>query len=287
MFMKEKLEENKLKKLKEILLDMVNEISKICEEEQIRYFMLGGTHIGAIRHQGFIPWDDDIDIAMPRKDYEKFLKLVEKKLPENLKLYHYSNNDTVSVQFIKIINNKYETVEMKGENGEIPVKNNVFIDIFPFDNLPDNPLERIIFKSKMLLKILKVRIIRLSVIYKDGYKGKNILKKMFCALNKYLKNKDKLIREYKELDSLSKKYIEQDNTKYIINFSSLNFKIIKKETFLRKRFFNFKKYKFEDIELYGIEEYDYYLSKRFGNYMKLPPIEEQECKHFLNIIEKR
>lgn len=99
-----------LKSLQFNLLQMMQKINEICCQEKIKYFMLGGTFIGAVRHKGFIPWDDDIDIAMDRKNYEKFLSIIEKKLPSNMELVYYNKKET-NVHWIKIIDKRFRIVE--------------------------------------------------------------------------------------------------------------------------------------------------------------------------------
>ncbi len=82
--------ESSLRKLQKIEADILQVVSKICDEEQIRYYLSSGTLLGAVRHQGFIPWDDDIDIMIPRPDYERFLRVASEKLPPYLALCHYT-----------------------------------------------------------------------------------------------------------------------------------------------------------------------------------------------------
>ena len=196
---------------KEILLEMTKIIQKICEENDINYFMIGGTFIGAVRHKGFIPWDDDVDLGMFRNDYEKFIEVCKSKLPQNYELFHYSTNLNVVEHFAKVINKDYIVEELRGENGN-------------------------------------------------------------TILKKY--------------DEVSKMYKDEEYSENLINFCSRNGKTIyKKEKWKRDKIEKLKSYKFEDIELSGIENFDYFLRKRFGDYMKLPPIEEQQAKHYNNVYK--
>ena len=98
-----KLTDKELKKLQKIELDILIEFDKICKKNNLRYVLVGGTLIGAIRHKGFIPWDDDIDVSMPRKDYNKFIKIQEKELNHN-KYYFQSmeTNDKFGLPFAKL-----------------------------------------------------------------------------------------------------------------------------------------------------------------------------------------
>ena len=92
-----------LRKVQLMELDIFKEIVRICEENDLTYYISGGTYLGAVRHKGFIPWDDDMDVAMPRKDYRKFLEIAQKNLPKDLYLVHYSVCDT-NLQHAQICN---------------------------------------------------------------------------------------------------------------------------------------------------------------------------------------
>ena len=269
---------------KEILLEMTKIIQKICEENDINYFMIGGTFIGAVRHKGFIPWDDDVDLGMFRNDYEKFIEVCKSKLPQNYELFHYSTNLNVVEHFAKVINKDYIVEELRGENGNTILKNNLFIDIFPIDNYPDNKIKKLILNTKIKFLILKLHIRSLPITYKDGYNGKNLIKRILTKCQKI--NNAEYSKILKKYDEVSKMYKDEEYSENLINFCSRNGKTIyKKEKWKRDKIEKLKSYKFEDIELSGIENFDYFLRKRFGNYMKLPPIEEQQAKHYNNVYK--
>ena len=145
-------DENKeLNKLQKELLSMMKEIDKICKENKIEYFILGGTFIGAVRHTGFIPWDDDIDIAMDRKNYDKFLNIVKEKLPSNMKLYHYKEEEAFA-HWAKIVNTDFKIIE---KYYNIEDEKYLFIDIFPFDNVPEAFIRKMFFKIEIYFKTKK------------------------------------------------------------------------------------------------------------------------------------
>ena len=115
-----------IKEIQKIDYEMVKEFVKICKKYKFKYYIIGGTLLGAIRHQGFIPWDDDMDIAMPREDFEQFLVCASKELPNNLELITFKNNKKYRYYLPRIINKKYEIVEKRYE--KLNEKSNIFID---------------------------------------------------------------------------------------------------------------------------------------------------------------
>lgn len=131
-----------MKKVWAVELDLLNEFSHVCSVHGLKWFVHAGTMLGAVRHQGFIPWDDDIDVVMPRKDYERLCELgpVEFAHP-----YFFQNEktDRYFARAFSRLRNSETTAIFAGERSyKYPYNQGVFIDIFPMDNLPDNPQER-------------------------------------------------------------------------------------------------------------------------------------------------
>ena len=125
------------KKLQTAILMIAKEIVRLCDENNIPYFINGGTQLGAVRHKGFIPWDDDFDIGMRRADYEKFLKVCEEQLDHNK--YFLQTEDTeknYDFYFAKIQLKVTSIIEDFSKN--VQIEHGIFVDIFPYDNIPDN-----------------------------------------------------------------------------------------------------------------------------------------------------
>lgn len=125
------METNVLEKLHRELYDIYVVFAKICEENNLKFFALGGTLLGAVVHKGFIPWDDDIDVGMPRDDYDKFVNIISKKLPEGYYLHHTVTDSNYWLSFGKV--RKKGTVFLEEERKEIAEHNEMYIDVFPFD----------------------------------------------------------------------------------------------------------------------------------------------------------
>lgn len=116
-----------------IMLEILVEVHRVCVKNNITYWLQAGTLLGAIRHKGFIPWDDDCDIAMPRKDYEKFLQIASKELKEDMFLQTKNTDKDYPLPWAKVRKNNTILIE-KGESGKENYHHGVFIDIFPFDS---------------------------------------------------------------------------------------------------------------------------------------------------------
>lgn len=115
-------------------LDIALEFRKICEKYDLKYFMLGGSMLGAIRHNGFIPWDDDIDFGMPRDDYDKFIDLVTNELSKKYNFVSFENTKDYKLFFSKIEDRSYTMIDKSNIKDKIVFP---WIDIFPIDGVPE------------------------------------------------------------------------------------------------------------------------------------------------------
>ena len=274
-----------IKDLQEKLLDMMKEIDRICQKENIQYFVTGGTFLGAVRHKGFIPWDDDIDIGMDRKNYEKFLSKLKDNLPSNFKLDYYTNNDS-EVPWVKILD--YKVIQTDNTIDNITIEQYLFIDIFPFDNIPDNKILRNIFRIQIYFKTIKLRLAKSRWLSKStnqifAKKFKNLITKIINMkiFDNFL-NYRKVLGQY---DKLIKKY--QNKETKMISDITVDYKLKKifRECIDRDKAYQIVNYDFEDTQFKGMKDYDTYLTKIYGDYMKLPPENERIAKHFIKVIK--
>lgn len=261
-------------------LAIYTEIAKICDKHKLRYFAIGGTCIGAVRHKGFIPWDDDIDIALPRKDYELFRTIYYKELP----MYYIKIDYDISHQhpflFTKIHDSRATFVEIYAKDS-FERYTGPFVDIMPIDGLPDNQTERqkVIRKMRFLdFMNKKCRKVPLS-IYQGSIIGpiKYLIKKELSLLihNRY---SDK-VRE------LGERY-DFDKSKYCIFTWRISFQELRLDRVVfTKRFFDkIVSVPFENTTINIPQNYDDYLRQDFGEYMKLPP-KEQRQKHDIYVSD--
>lgn len=140
--------ETRLNPLWNALYGIYEEFSAICRRHGLRHFALGGTALGAIRHNGFIPWDDDLDVAMPRPDYEQFMTKYFSELPQNLKVVNWKNTQEYNKLFGKIQECRKDVVMSLEEKLGFVLSNGVFIDIFPIDGYPDSIFVRWYIRGK-------------------------------------------------------------------------------------------------------------------------------------------
>ena len=121
-----------------IMLEMLVEFDTICKKHNLKYWLDSGTLLGVVRHQGFIPWDDDIDLSMPVEDYNKFKEIAQSELSENIFFQTSQTDKAFKFDYIKLRSNKAKIVEFHEKNKEIEYHQGVFIDIFPMLTLPNS-----------------------------------------------------------------------------------------------------------------------------------------------------
>lgn len=263
--------------LHKVDLDIVKAVVKVCDENSLMYYMLGGTMLGAIRHEGFIPWDDDIDIGMPREDYEQFLEIAPKLLPDHFKIVNYRNTPKYQYYITRVLD-----TETKVEEERIGNENrytNASIDIFPIDGTPNNSFLRRIY----FFRVLYHRAL-MSLCYKDSIDRRRPRGKAERLLLWVMERLpvEKMTSPYKQKEKIDKLLRKQkvEGAAYIGNImGAYRTKEIVPSYFYGEG----KMYQFEDIELRGMDKFDEYLTWTYGDYMKLPP-EDKRKTHF-KIIE--
>ena len=248
-----------LKKIHEEELKLLKKCIDVCEKNNIPYFALGGTLLGAVRHKGFIPWDDDIDLGIPRSSYRQLIELLNddnvviEKNVINLNVLQYKKKDKV------IIGNKsYE----------------IYIDLFPLDGTPNNKLLRNIFLSKFVFyrTLYKLSIVNQLNIVDRGFVGNSIVWLMkMIGISKLLPTEQIV----EKIHSIAETYDFESST-YVGNILG---RYHKKEIVDKTIFGSGIKLDFEELQLNCPEVFDSYLKHIYGDYMKLPK-EEDRVAHF-------
>ena len=263
------IDEVTLKKLHDVELEILKEFIRICNKHNLKYFAVGGTLIGTIRHKGFIPWDDDIDIGMPREDYDKFINIANEEMNKKYFVqagYDYKNSWQA---FTKI--RKKDTLADEESITHIDYPKGIFIDIFPFDNT--DTLDSTIFKIKYNI----IATITDAIYYKwKAKKITEIRRKTLCRFFSMFSNKTLKKVQNKLMKSKNKK-----ETKYFVSYCGSYTR--QKETQPKDLFFPLITKKFEDIDILVPNKYDTYLTKVYGDYMKLPPKEKRVNHSMMNI----
>lgn len=250
-----------LRKLQLTEIEILGEIERICNEHNIKFCLTGGTLLGAVRHKGFIPWDDDIDIAMSREDFEKFCDICKTKLSKNYYLHYINTDNKYWLTFAKV--RKNNTLLDEKNISHLNVKKGIYVDIFPLDAIQTN--SGLLFKVKSKL----IKLIQIILVYKIGInfnKNKsNLVRILLFAFP--IKFFHKICNYLMTLDSKKK-------NKYIVNYSSIY--NVKKELFPYDCYFPFVNIEFEGKTFYAPNKYKEILSQVYGDdYMKLPPKEKR------------
>ena len=265
--------DNVLKQLHSMLLNVALEIKRICDENNISYFLIGGSLLGAVRHQGFIPWDDDMDIGFLREDYEKFLILCNTELNEKYELIT-TKKPNYGLPFSKI--QIKDTLFKEKGAPECNSENGIYVDIFPVDRYPDTFFDRKIHGIQVLL-------LRYALLKKCDYQAvKNgiDLKKVIGNTYTAIHSKEYIV---KKIHSVATKYNDK-NTKFFYTTGSAY--PYGKEIFPQKCFEGqLEEVLFEGIMFKCPHFKEQILEHMYGDYMKLPPQEKRYNRHGVIAID--
>lgn len=244
------------------LLNMMKEFHRICVENDLTYYIVGGTCLGAVRHRGFIPWDDDVDISMPRKSYDTFCKISQNVLPKHLELRYYKNTKNSPFHMVKLVDNETTLIERFYQN----YLEGVYIDIFPLD-----AVSQVNFFNKCRMKLVWfLHAMMMNHFYTR--KNRSFAKRCFERFSK--------ITNINVVNWLAENLMKLESCKekadYICSFLGA---YGMRECVPADYYGVPKLYCFEGASFYGPEKTEEFLTHYYGDYMKLPPKENQVCKH--------
>lgn len=264
--------EDTLQHIKDVELLILKDFIEICDENNLDYYLFFGTEIGAVRHQGFIPWDDDIDVIMFRDDYEKFLKIMEEKSSEKYTVFDIRYDEKYFFQFGRLSLNGTYWAEYWDK--QVPFKLGIHLDLFILDKVPNNSLKRFFYMRRCLIlsKLCSISSITVEehshfvnavthalhfILNKTGFTPRHFQKKLLRLYRKY-ENED--CRYYADLTMNEQPYFKIEDFKPA------------------------KLAKFEDICAKIPNDQEATLGQIFGDYMTLPP-EEDRVWHILHDID--
>ena len=259
-----KMKQLTIEECRPYLLDTLKHIDLFCRKNDIQYSLGYGTLIGAIRHKGFIPWDDDIDIIMTRKNYDKFINLYQ-----NTPCYVLFKDDAIANHLHAVISNEKTYVTFpKGTTDDYFYKGGLWVDLFPLDGVDDE--EDYLNRRSRILFFRQIR--KISEL--GGFGNRNHIRRlMMNSIKPFLSPFSKLIGRH--IEKIMKKKSFQ-GTKYVSSFSVWYWK---QKTIPNFFFDNYIETEFEGHHYQAIKEYDHYLRDLYGDYMQFPPEDERTPKH--------
>ena len=255
-----------------LMLKILKEVHRLCEENGIRYFLSDGTLIGAVRHNGFIPWDDDIDISMLRSDYDRFCKIAPEKLGAEYFLQTDETDAGYGLYFAKVMLRHTQWIEADVSDTSRTVSG-IYIDIFPFDKIPEDRK-----KWKKLQRQFRLldSIIKIKTDYYNIHNVRGIFHKAYYCLKKAIGF------------LLPLNFWKAKRLGLCVKHEALpsSFVLARYQVFARRgetekdlnvadNFASLVLHDFEDEQFYIPEEYDAVLRQYYGDYMTLPPPEKR------------
>lgn len=257
-----KIDNVSLRKIQMIQLEMLEEVDRICKKCGIQYNIIAGTLLGAVRHGGYIPWDDDADVALLRPEYEKFRIAVRKEL-DTTRFYFQDSRCTKGYRWGYGKLRRKHTLFIREFQGHMPYRQGIFIDIFPLDGVPDNYLLRSI-KNFECFCVRKVLWSKVGQIEASGH-----LKRWWFRMLAKIPEQAVWKHYHRMVVSANRK---KTNMVRILMFPTPN----REWGYYRCWYENSADIEFEGKKFSGIRDYDSYLHFKFGDYMTLPPVEQRK-----------
>lgn len=248
-----------LKEHQEVLLELLIEFDRVCRKNNIRYILFAGSALGAVRHKGFIPWDDDLDVALLREDYDKLMSVD----PVEWNSAYYMQREYSEhwpIHFSKLRKNNTTCLE-KYHPKDNETHQGIYIDIFPIDNASNNPFIR-------KIQFYASKIVQARSFWKRGYETASIIKKVVMLLSCALPLK--LFRKIVTLRS-------NKTSRYVHSFLGGSIKY-QKGVFDRKWITNTESVPFEAVTVPVSSYYHDLLTLQYGDYMAMPSADERKCK---------
>lgn len=258
------LDENVLDKIQLELSKILMSVVETCNTNNINYILAYGTLLGAIRHSGFIPWDDDVDIFMTRDEYKKFKKLFKS---DNLEILDWDDDKKYPYLFPKI--RKKDSVLIEKNISDLNYNIGLYVDVFILDEVPSGRIKEFFKKKRLLYNYKKYRLVTLN------NSSINIIMRPLAFIAKKVFSLNKLVRKINKIYSTNK-----NSTKYRdVSMASSN-------SYFEKRFLNTTiNRKFCNLECKVPLEFDELLKKFYGDYMQLPKPEERVSNHSFHKFE--
>lgn len=263
-----------LRPIWDAILEVYQEIAKVCDRHGLRYYVTDGTAIGAVRHSGFIPWDDDFDISMPRPDYERFIELAKTELPSHLKFVNWKNTPELTMMLGKVQDSRREKVEeIEKTTGRI-LSGGIYVDIFAIDGYPESSAE--IVWVKFVTKILACIVrFRCMTFCQQSWKGKLvwILGLIFSVFMPWM-------TQYRCLRTCENYLMRHPfDSSANTGRASLRITMLNRKPLPRAVWGRAQMHVFDGIRVPLPQDTDAYLRSLYGDYMKMPPEDRRRPTH--------
>ena len=260
--------------LQEKMLELLCELIRVCEENHLTYWACGGTCIGALRHDGFIPWDDDLDVFMPRDDYEKLWQIRDKFNSEQYVLCRTTKNKNYHHRVQQLVDIKTTFINQRSVDEDI--EHGVYIDILPMDACAPKGLPRV----KQVVNALIFSVYNVQCL-PEFHGGKAFRFAVSTAL-KLVPSSGLRYKIWKRSEKKMTRWNWSSADKVVELAASVK---VLMNPYPKEWFSDIKKHKFEDIEInlpVGVEDY---LTQVFGDYMSLPPEKDRYPRHNTVLID--
>ncbi|NLJ57895.1 MAG: LicD family protein [Tissierellia bacterium] len=265
---------NVLRKVQLVQLEILNEFDRICKMNNLPYQLFSGSLLGAVRHKGFIPWDDDVDVCMLRKDYNRFLKICREELDESYFLQTHETDKEYIHSFARI--RKNNTFALQHYYSNVDMHHGIFIDVFPLDNiLPNTILGKLQYFAIYILR--KLKFIKIKALHSN-----NIYKKIVERILYYLLKPFKM-NTINKIETKIACMFENRNTKFSTCLTEGEKDVYYRYIVENDEFYDIVQMEFEGHLFPAPRDYHKILTRNFNDYMSLPPIEERKPHH--GIIE--
>ncbi len=271
---------DEIKTAQKLTLNVLKKFIEICEENNLRYYFTGGALIGVLRHGGFIPWDDDIDIGMPRKDYERFLVALDTEMPNGFGICNRFTDKNWHFLMSQFFDQQSEVeIDLASEKRRA----HIWIDVFPLDGLPSNSIERWFRIKEILFYRYLIQLANISTQV-DAHRERPILEQTILKIAKTLPL-GKIIDTDKMLDKLEKLLCKTDfyNSQYAGNLLG---RYRQREVVPTQYFGTPKQANFEGIMVNIPAMSDELQTALYGDYMEMPP-EKDRVAHNIKILRCR
>lgn len=261
-----------MNELQQTELDILKHFLSVCRQLDLRYYLVCGTCLGAVKYEGFIPWDDDVDVGMPREDYEIFIREAPAYLPEHLFLQNYHSDPAFPQMYSKLRNSN--TAYIEKTVAHLPIHHGVYIDIFPLDGYPSGKLA-----SRLLGLRKRVHLLKISCVYR--YENRSAKGKLLYRIGKILgwdRNTQRAVERYDRMLSrwpldASELWCNHGNWQGRLEYAPA------------WHYGEGIPARFEGLDVRIPASYREYLTQKYGDYSLDPPLQDQQGHHYYLVCD--